>query len=86
MSQAYAAARSAYFVVERGGWGSPRICCCDVSKMATGFGFRACYLATLNHMAVARRLYARNGFAPLEGPLGNTGHYGCNAWYLRALS
>jgi putative acetyltransferase len=36
-------------------------------------------------MKQARALYAKNGFEPLNQPLGNTGHFGCNAWYLKTL-
>lgn len=48
-------------------------------------GYQRCYLETLEHMADARRLYELNGFVPLDEPMGNTGHCGCNGWYLRDL-
>jgi len=48
-------------------------------------GFRRCYLETLESMKSARRLYEAFGFRKLRGPLGNTGHYGCNAWYALEL-
>ena len=47
--------------------------------------YERCYLETLEHMADARRLYELNGFTPLDAPMGNTGHCGCNGWYLRDL-
>jgi len=43
-------------------------------------GFRLCYLETLNNMDDARRLYLKYGFKPHDGPLGNTGHSGCNRY------
>jgi putative acetyltransferase len=49
-------------------------------------GFNQMYLETLSAMAKARELYERNGFRKLEASLGNTGHYGCNAHYLRDLA
>ena len=52
---------------------------------AVGAGFRRCYLETMRDMQAARRLYERVGFTPLTGPLGNTGHFGCDSWYARAL-
>ncbi len=44
-------------------------------------GFRRCYLETLTGMDAAQRLYASHGFRPLDGPLGATGHHGCNRFY-----
>lgn len=48
-------------------------------------GYRTCYLETLGHMDRARRLYESFGFRPLDAPLGNTGHFGCNRWYAMPL-
>ncbi len=44
-------------------------------------GYRTCYLETLANMDRARDLYERFGFLPLEAPMGDTGHFGCNRWY-----
>jgi len=52
---------------------------------ARTLGYRRCYLETLTHMRAARQLYERNGFTLLPGPLGHTGHFGCNTFYLRSL-
>jgi putative acetyltransferase len=48
-------------------------------------GFTYCYLETLRTMTGAHKLYARHGFEPLSGPLGNTGHHGCDQWMGRRL-
>jgi putative acetyltransferase len=48
---------------------------------AREMGYRTCYLETLAHMQRARDLYERSGFLPLEAPMGDTGHFGCNRWY-----
>ncbi len=48
-------------------------------------GYDRCYLETLEHMSDARRLYELNGFVPLDEPMGDTGHSGCNGWYIRNL-
>jgi putative acetyltransferase len=54
-------------------------------EAARGAGYERCYLETLSHMTRARELYERSGFRPLEAPLGDTGHFGCNTWYVREL-
>ena len=52
---------------------------------ARGFGFKRCYLETLTGMDAAMRMYERSGFRRIDAPMGNTGHGGCNTFYLRAL-
>jgi putative acetyltransferase len=48
-------------------------------------GYRRCYLETLTGMDAAMKLYTKTGFKPLCGPLGTTGHSGCNRYYLLEL-
>jgi putative acetyltransferase len=52
---------------------------------ASRLRYRRCYLETLSHMHQARRLYEKNGFVRRDGPLGHTGHFGCNTFYERGL-
>lgn len=52
---------------------------------AKDLGFEKCYLETMPYMETARLLYKKNGFTPLEKPLGNTGHYSCNVWMIKNL-
>ena len=40
---------------------------------------------TLTGMDAAQRLYRKFGFEPLCGPLGKTGHFGCDRYFARAL-
>jgi len=54
-------------------------------ESAARIGFRECYLETLANMNAAQALYAKYGFAPLNGPMGATGHSGCNTWMLKRL-
>ena len=56
--------------------------CLDFAKKA---GFEQCYLETLPYMEAARTLYQKTGFEILTGPLGDTGHYNCSMWMLKAL-
>jgi putative acetyltransferase len=52
---------------------------------ARRMNYRTCYLETLAQMERARDLYERFGFLPLEAPMGDTGHFGCNRWYSLSL-
>jgi len=54
-------------------------------EVARGFGYRRCYLETLDGMTGAMKLYAKCGFQPLAAPLGATGHFSCDRFYLREL-
>jgi putative acetyltransferase len=56
--------------------------CLDAARDA---GFAQCYLETLTGMDAAQRLYERSGFRRIGGPMGATGHGGCNTFYLLEL-
>ncbi len=77
--------RKMYFLPEaRGrGLGSRMLEAC--LQAARSAGYRRCYLETLSSMHAAARLYERHGFAPVSRPLGATGHFTCDRWYLREL-
>ena len=54
-------------------------------EAARAFGFKRCYLETLTGMDAAMRLYERSGFRRIDAPMGDTGHGGCNTFYLMEL-
>ena len=77
--------RKMYFLPEARGTGAgARMMarCLDAAREA---GFARCYLETLCGMDAAMRLYERSGFHRIDGPMGATGHGGCNTFYLRGL-
>ena len=77
--------RKMYFLPEARGTGAgARMMarCLDAAREA---GFARCYLETLCGMDAAMRLYERSGFRRIDGPMGATGHGGCNTFYLRDL-
>ncbi|MEM9825479.1 MAG: GNAT family N-acetyltransferase [Planctomycetota bacterium] len=49
--------------------------CIDFAATA---GYHTCYIETTSQMKSAIRLYKAFGFETLAGPLGNTGHHGCD--------
>ncbi len=52
---------------------------------AKEFGFEQCYLETLPYMKAAQKLYKKNGFTNIDGPMGNTCHYSCDVWMIKKL-
>lgn len=52
---------------------------------ARDFGYMKCYLETFHTMKHAMVLYEKKGFSPLPGPMGATGHFGCDHFYILDL-
>jgi putative acetyltransferase len=52
---------------------------------ARTMGYTQMYLETVERMSAANRLYQKFGFQLLDGPLGSTGHNGCDRHYLLDL-
>jgi putative acetyltransferase len=78
--------RKMYFLPELRGLGLGQEILSRCLEAAARAGFTTMYLETLNNMTQAKALYERNGFVRAERPLGNTGHFACNAFYVRHLS
>ena len=78
--------RKMYFLPELRGLGAGKALILACLDSARGLGYRRCYLETLTGMDAAQKLYEAQGFVRLPGPLGNTGHFGCNRFYLRDLN
>jgi putative acetyltransferase len=54
-------------------------------EFAKGFGYIQVYIETMPELKKAVSVYKKYGFEDLNGPLGNTGHYGCDVWMLKKL-
>ncbi len=74
-----------YFLPEARGAGTGRVMLQRCLDLARELGFRQCYLETLGSMRRAQRLYERNGFRRIDGPMGDTGHHRCDVWYVLDL-
>lgn len=48
-------------------------------------GYTEVYLETMPELNKAVKVYEQFGFHYLEGPMGNSGHNGCDIWMLRKL-
>jgi len=57
--------------------------CLEFAKIT---GYTHCYLETMSYMEAAQKLYKRNGFLALDGPMGDTGHYSCGVHMLKELN
>ncbi|HSO37845.1 MAG TPA: helix-turn-helix domain-containing GNAT family N-acetyltransferase [Labilithrix sp.] len=78
--------RKMYFLPEVRGLGLGQKLLAQCLARSRRAGFTRMYLETLGAMSQARALYERSGFYRLEKPMGDTGHFGCNSFYLRELT
>lgn len=77
--------RKMYFLPELRGLGAGRVLIGRCLDAARQLGYRRCYLETLTGMDAAQALYLKAGFRQIDGPLGGTGHFSCDRYYLREL-
>ena len=52
---------------------------------AKNYGYKNVYLETMPELNKAVSVYEKYGFEYLKGPLGNSGHFGCDVWMLKEL-
>lgn len=71
-----------YFLPEGRGKGLGQKVLTACLREARHIGFKQCYLETFNTMTDAMKLYEKNGFKKISGPMGNTGHFACDTFYV----
>jgi putative acetyltransferase len=49
-------------------------------------GFKNIYLETMPELKQALNTYEKFGFRYINGPMGETGHFGCELWMVRSTS
>lgn len=54
-------------------------------QQAKDNGFTSVYLETMNELKPALKVYEHLGFTYLDGPMGNSGHFGCPLWMLKQI-
>jgi putative acetyltransferase len=52
-------------------------------EFAEHYGYLQVYIETMPELRKAVSVYEKFGFEYLDGPLGNTGHFGCDVWMLK---
>jgi putative acetyltransferase len=77
--------RKMYFLPAARGIGAGAAMMQRCLDAARGFGFKRCYLETLTGMDAAQSLYRKHGFAPLDAPMGGTGHFSCDRFFILEL-
>jgi putative acetyltransferase len=48
-------------------------------------GYQKMYLESMPELKNAIAMYEKNGFEKIGGPLGNSGHTGCDVWMMKEL-
>lgn len=74
-----------YLLPEARGKGFGRMLIEQCFASAAKFGYQQVYLETMPELKNAMSLYEHCGFEYLKGPLGNSGHFGCDLWMLKML-
>jgi putative acetyltransferase len=69
-----------YLKKESRGIGLGRLLIDRCLAFAKATGYLEVYIETLPELTKAVSVYEKMGFEFLDGPLGNTGHYGCDIW------
>jgi putative acetyltransferase len=54
-------------------------------EFAANSGFKKIYIESMPELKKALGIYEKFGFNYLNGPMGNTGHFGCDVWMLKEL-
>lgn len=74
-----------YLSAEARGMGFGKILIEKCLGFAKGYGYLQVYIETMPELRKAVSIYKKFGFEYLNGPLGNSGHFGCDVWMLKTL-
>ena len=74
-----------YLLPHARGFGLGKLLIEKCLELAVDMGYRKVYLETMPELKQALNIYEKFGFAYLDGPMGNTGHFGCDRWMLKEL-
>ncbi len=68
------------------GKGLGRLLINECLEKAAALGYKKVYLETMPELGKAVSVYEKFGFSYLPGPMGNTGHFGCDVWMIKELA
>ena len=65
------------------GWGNLLLKKCE--EEARTEGYQKIYLESMPELVNAIPMYEKNGFESISGPMGSSGHTGCDIWMIKDL-
>lgn len=74
-----------YLVAHARGKGVGRNLIEQAFALAREMGYQSIYLETMPELKKAIYIYEKMGFQYLDGPMGNSGHCGCDIWMIKNL-
>lgn len=74
-----------YLLPQARGHGLGRMLIEKCIDAAREIGYKKIYLETMPELKQALKVYEKFGFKYLNGPMGNSGHTGCQMWMLKEL-
>jgi putative acetyltransferase len=74
-----------YLIPEARGHGLGKLLIDRCLHFAENNGYKKVYIETMPELKKAVGIYEKYGFKKLGGPLGNTGHFGCDVWMILDL-
>ena len=74
-----------YLVPKARGLGLGRILIEKCLQQAKDLGNKKIYLESMPELRQALKVYEKFGFEYLKGPMGNSGHTGCDLWMIKSL-
>jgi putative acetyltransferase len=74
-----------YLVPKARGQGTGKMLIEKALQFAREAGYEKVYIETMPELKQAMKVYEKFGFEYLDGPLGDTGHFGCEIWMLKKL-
>lgn len=74
-----------YLLSSARGIGLGRILLDTCAEEALELGYNKLYLESMPELSKAVGLYERAGYKKIAAPMGNSGHFACDLWMLKAL-
>lgn len=74
-----------YLLPEARSKGTGRMLLENSIEKARELGYKQLYLESMPELGKAISLYERSGFRFIPGPMGNSGHFGCDIWMVKDL-
>lgn len=74
-----------YLLPPARGKGLGRLLIEKIIEEAKNLGYKNIYLESMPELKQALKTYEKFGFQYLKGPMGNSGHFGCELWMLKMI-